>query len=196
MDLAAEKRRLRRSVGARRSGIPAADSATASERICRALLAAFDFSAGQRVGLYAALPDEVPTRPLFEALAGLGVVCLFPRVLDDRRLVFGRVEAWDEMRVGVFGVLAPAEAAPAVSFEAGDLVLVPGIAFDCHGARLGHGAGCYDRTFPRDGGPAARLCGVAYEVQIEDSIPTASHDRAMDAIVTERGFRWTRGEQR
>jgi 5-formyltetrahydrofolate cyclo-ligase len=196
MDLAAEKRRLRRSAGARRRAIPTAESATAAEQVCRALLAEFDFVSGQRVGLYAALPDEVPTRPLFDALAGLGVACLFPRVLDDRRLVFGRVERWDEMRVGVFGVLAPAETAPAISFEAGDLVLVPGLAFDRQGARLGHGAGCYDRTFPNDGGPAVRLCGVAYEVQIEDSIPTASHDRVMDAIVTERGFRWMRGEQR
>jgi len=195
MDLAAEKRRMRRSVGARRRNIPPVEAVAAGERLCGELLAAFDFAPGQRVGLYAALPDEVPTRPLFEALLGAGVACHFPLVMDDRSLTFVRVERWEELRPGVLGVPSPDDAAPAVELAAGELVLVPGVAFDRRGARLGRGGGCYDRTFPL-GGPAVRLCGVAYEVQIEDSIPTASHDRTMDAIVTEHGFRWARGEHR
>jgi len=195
MDFAAEKRRLRRSVGARRRAVPPAEAAAAGERIRGALQVAFDFAPGQRVGLYAALPDEVPTRPLFDALLRAGVECFFPRVMDDRSLSFGRVERWEDLRPGVLDVLSPDAAAATVELAAGDLVLVPGVAFDHRGARLGRGGGCYDRTFPL-GRSAVRLCGVAYEFQILDSIPTASHDRAMDAIVTEQGFRWTRGEHR
>jgi 5-formyltetrahydrofolate cyclo-ligase len=125
-----------------------------------------------------------------------GVECVFPRIKDAGRLDFARVSSWDDMCVGVFGVLAPDASLPAVSFASGDLVVVPGVAFDGRGARLGQGGGYYDRTFPLDSGPAVQLCGMAFEVQIEDSVPTTSHDRGMDAIVTEREFRWMRGEHR
>jgi 5-formyltetrahydrofolate cyclo-ligase len=196
MDLDAEKRRIRRGAGARRREISAASAADAAERICRALFSAFDFAARRRVGLYAALPDEVPTRPLFDALVNAGVECLFPRVVADGRLDFAWAARWEDLCPGAFDVLAPNVSAPTASFAVGDLVVVPGVAFDRRGARLGRGGGCYDRTFPPGGGPAVQLCGMAYEVQIEDSIPTTSHDRGMDAIVTEHGFRWTRGEHR
>lgn len=196
MDLEAEKRRLRRSLGARRRKVSAEDAASAAEAIRVALFAAFVFEPGRRVGLYAALPDEVPTRALFAALVGAGVDCLLPRVADDGRLVFAAVTDWSELRAGAFGVLAPPDSAPVASLDGADLVLVPGVAFDRRGARLGRGGGHYDRSFPTSGGPDLRLCGVAYELQIAESIPCASHDRAMDAIVTEHGFRWTRGEHR
>ena len=196
MDLEAEKRRLRRSAGARRRAVTPASAAAAAERISQALFSAIECDARRRVGLYAALPDEVPTRPLFDALVSAGVECLFPRLAARGRLVFARIVRWEELRAGAFGVLAPAAAAPAVAFAAGDLVVVPGVAFDRRGARLGRGGGHYDRTFPPGGEPEVRLCGLAYEVQVEDSIPTASHDRTMDAIVTEHGFRWTRGVDR
>jgi 5-formyltetrahydrofolate cyclo-ligase len=196
VDLDAEKRRIRRNAAARRREITPADAADAAERICRALFSAFEFDARLRVGLYAALADEVPTRPLFDALVSAGVECLFPRVADDGHLDFVRARRWEDLCVGAFGVLAPDASAPTASFAAGDLVIVPGVAFDRRGARLGRGGGCYDRTFPPGGGPTVQLCGMAYEVQIEDSIPTTSHDRGMDAIVTEHEFRWTRGERR
>jgi 5-formyltetrahydrofolate cyclo-ligase len=194
MDLDAEKRQIRRAAAERRREITPALAADAALRICRALFSEFEFGARQRVGLYAALPDEVPTRPLFEALVRAGVDCLFPRVAGDRHLEFARAARWEDLSAGTLGILSPDASAPIVSFAAGDLVIVPGVAFDRRGARLGRGGGCYDRTFPPGGGPTVELCGMAYEAQIEDSIPTTSHDRGMDAIVTEREFRWMRGE--
>lgn len=196
MDREAEKRRLRRRLGARRGEVSAEEAASAAERIRVALFAAFEFEPGRRVGLYAALPDEVPTRSIFEALVSAGVDCLLPRIADDGQLAFAAVAAWAELRAGAFGVLAPPDSAPTVSLDGADLMLVPGVAFDRRGGRLGRGGGHYDRSFPTSGGPDVRLCGVAYELQIAESIPCASHDRAMDAIVTEHGFRWTRGEHR
>ena len=160
------------------------------------MFSAFEFETRQRVGLYAALPDEVPSRPLFDALVSAGVECLFPRVVDAGPLDFARVRRWEDLRVGTFDVLEPDASAPSASFAAEDLVIVPGVAFDRSGVRLGWGGGYYDRSFPPGGGPAVMLCGMAYEMQIEDSIPATSHDRGMDAIVTEHGFRWTRGEHR
>jgi len=75
----------------------------------------------------------------------------------------------------------------------GDVVIVPGRAFDRAGRRLGRGVGYYDRTFPPGGRSQPLLVGMACEAQILESVPADSHDRSMDAIVTERGFQWTKG---
>lgn len=145
------------------------------------------------VALYAALSDEVPTRPLFDALAGTGKALLLPRIASDGRLAFAAVARFDELIPGEYGVLTPPPGAPAAIPSAGDVVVVPGIAFDEHGRRLGRGAGCYDRTFPPEQESSPLLVGMACEAQIVESVPSGSRDRAMDAIVTERAFRWVKG---
>ena len=75
------------------------------------------------------------------------------------------------------------------------VVLVPGLAFDRSGNRLGRGGGDYDATFP-PGEVAPRLVGVAWEFQLVTDVPHGSHDRRVDAIVTERGWVWPAGGAR
>ena len=71
----------------------------------------------------------------------------------------------------------------------GDLVVVPGVAFDEDGYRLGHGKGYYDRAFAVELGDAPTLVGFGYEFQIVDAVPHDHRDRQMDAIVTDRKVR-------
>jgi 5-formyltetrahydrofolate cyclo-ligase len=193
MTLDAAKRELRRLAAARRRALSAAEADAVAARVCEHLFAEPTIADARRVALYAALPDEVPTRPLYEALASAGTPCLFPRVAPGRRLVFALVERWEDLHPGGYGVLEPSEAAPVFEPGHGDVVVVPGVAFDREGRRLGRGAGYYDRTFPPSDRPQPLLFGVSCEVQIVESVPCDSRDRAMDAIVTERAFRWTRG---
>jgi 5-formyltetrahydrofolate cyclo-ligase len=138
------------------------------------------------VALYAALPDELPTRALFEGVVASGRAALLPRILPGRKLEFCPASRWGELRAARYGVLTPPADSEPLALEAGDLVLVPGLAFDLAGGRLGQGGGYYDRAFAREGGPF--LCGVAYAFQLIDAVPCDSHDRRMDAIVTERGL--------
>jgi 5-formyltetrahydrofolate cyclo-ligase len=191
MNVQDAKRELRRQALARGRALVAADAA--ASRICEHLLAERAITRARRVAIFAALPDEVPTRPLFEALGRAGTPCLFPRTVPGRRLVFARVERWENLHPGGYGVLEPHESAPVFEPGEGDVVIVPGLAFDRAGRRLGRGAGYYDRTFPPGGRPRPLLVGMACEAQIVESVPADSHDRAMDAIVTERGFQWTKG---
>jgi 5-formyltetrahydrofolate cyclo-ligase len=194
MKLEAAKRDLRRQVGARRRALSASSLDSVAERVCEHLFAERAFTGARRVAIYAALPDEVPTRPLFETLTRAGTTCLFPRVAPAGRLCFSRVERWDDLHPrGDYGILEPSEAAPVVEPGDGDVVVVPGVAFDRTGRRLGRGKGMYDRSFPASDGPQPLLFGVACEAQIVESVPADSHDRSMDAIVTERGFQWTKG---
>ena len=85
---------------------------------------------------------------------------------------------------GYQGIPEPLPDCPRVAREAIDFVLVPGVAFDLAGRRLGYGGGYYDRLLPLLSPRAARVAG-AFELQLVDRVPAAPHDVAVDAIVTE-----------
>jgi len=142
-----------------------------------------------RVALYAATEDELPTRPLFEGLAATGADRFLPRVRADA-LEFVAVESWDELRPGRYGVLEPPADRRPEALGADDVVVVPGVAFDASGNRLGRGGGYYDRAFAPGTPAAPLLVGAAYAFQVLDSVPHDSRDRAVDAIVSEVGLRW------
>lgn len=187
---AAAKRALRRSVASRTRDALARAGPLLAEQIAGHLLAEPAVAEAGQVALYAALPDEVATRPLFDGLSAAGIQRLLPRLGDDGRLAFAAVERWEALVPGPFGVLAPPPEAPAREPAAGDVVVAPGRAFDLAGRRLGRGGGYYDRTFPPGGPCRALLIGMACAAQLVEEVPADSHDRAMDAIVTERGLRW------
>lgn len=189
-DPAAEKRSLRRSLAQLRRGIGPDEAQRSAERITALLLASPALGRARRVALYAALPDEVPSRPLFAALRTRFDSLAFPRVEPSRGLAFARVRDWSELVPGRYGVLEPPAEAERFEPGEGDLVLVPGVAFDRAGHRLGRGQGCYDRAFPRAAASRPLLIGVAYAIQLLDSVPYTDSDRGMDAVVTEAGLHW------
>lgn len=139
------------------------------------------------MGLYADGDGEVPTQPLFAALIEVGIGCLFPRV-QGHRLDWVRVERWEDLGTGRFGLLEP-HGEPAAPPGSGEGVFVPGVAFGGRGERLGRGGGYYDRAFPADAdGPW--LLGVGYAFQRVDAVPEEEGDRRVDGILTERGLEW------
>jgi 5-formyltetrahydrofolate cyclo-ligase len=123
------------------------------------------------VGVYAALPDE----PMLTALPFAG---LYPRVSGDA-MTFHRC-AFERLEPGSFGVLEPP---PDAAVEDPEVVLVPGQAFTDTGARLGRGAGYYDRFLIHS--DALRI-GVTDEAGLCSHLPTNTHDIPMDYVVTER----------
>ena len=176
---------LRRTMSARRAAVSPERAAAAAQLAAASMMACGAVHRARRVALYAALPDELPSRPLFDALVRGGAETLFPRVRPDRPLQFYAVARWEELSAGAYGVLEPSDGAPAGAFEPGDVVVVPGVAFDSRGHRLGRGGGYYDRTFPR-GKSAPILVGFGYDFQLVDAVPHDERDRPVDAIVTER----------
>src|SRR5690606_17515013 len=95
----------------------------------------------------------------------------------------------DELETGAWGILEPKPAVPLVdTLTTIAVVLVPGLAFDAKGGRLGYGAGYYDRFFDRFAGQQQPLrIGVCYSAQLVEQVPMEAHDYAMDAVVTEAG---------
>lgn len=143
------------------------------------------FANARAVALYAALPDEVPLDAVAEAVLAGGRVLALPRMQGDR-LCFARVEQWRTLARGRFGICEAPAAAPEVAFARGDLVLLPGVAFDAQGGRLGRGGGHYDRAIAAlESAPS--LTGVGFAFQLVASVPMDAHDRRVDAFVCERG---------
>lgn len=150
--------------------------ATAPSVSAGAVLAAWDiWRTAERVCAYVAMGAE----PVVLNPWPHGKKVALPRVVGEG-LSLHLVEADDELHRGAFGICEPAENSPAsgISF---DLILVPGLAFDRKGARLGRGRGYYDRFLATATGLRV---GVCQDFQIVDSVPCEAHDLTMDFVVT------------
>jgi len=146
----------------------------------------------RRIGLYAAAGGEPDLRGLFEHGCATGKVMLLPRCGPDHRLEFCVVEAWGDLVPGRYGVLEPpSECAPADLRDL-DLLVVPAVAVDGHGARLGRGGGWYDRTFPGRAGDPPRMVAAVHAFQVVDRVPSGALDRPVDGWASERAVRWIR----
>jgi 5-formyltetrahydrofolate cyclo-ligase len=183
-DLAARKRRLRASLRRGRPEVSADRALAAGEAVAGRVVALPEFDAARRVALYAALPDELPTAPLLECARAAGKRLLWPRIVDGR-LEFAACPRSEELRPGALGIPVPPASLPAESPGSGDLVVVPGLAFDASGRRLGRGGGHYDRAFAPGRPGAPLLVGVGYAFQLLEEVPAGPQDRRVDVVVTE-----------
>lgn len=139
---------------------------------------------GATVGAYHALPEEADPALLLEALAAKGCHIAFPRIAaKGLPLEYHRIPDGEVMAPGAFGIQEPLDSWPRVR---PDLLLVPLLAFDARGHRLGYGGGFYDRTLALLNIPAI---GIAYAGQEVASLPDEPHDRRLDMILTEQGLR-------
>jgi 5-formyltetrahydrofolate cyclo-ligase len=138
---------------------------------------------GSVVGGYHALPDEADPALLLERLVELGCHIAYPRVAGKGlALEFHRVPDGAVMAPGAFGIREPLDSWPRATPAA---LLVPLLAFDASGHRLGYGGGFYDRTLARLNVPAI---GIAYAGQEVAALPHQPHDAVLDAVLTERGL--------
>lgn len=133
------------------------------------------------VALYAHKGSEVETARLDELLRAQGFRVAYPRVLDARReLVFSEAAISDLVQSGRWGLREPiAQPLPLKEVRA---FVMPGLAFDREGGRIGWGKGHYDATIT---GTSALRVGLAFDCQVIDSVPREAHDALLDAIITE-----------
>ncbi|HND34781.1 MAG TPA: 5-formyltetrahydrofolate cyclo-ligase [Myxococcota bacterium] len=133
------------------------------------------------IAAYISMPGEPPTAGLIAAARTLHKIIVLPRIVNRDHLELHRWEG-EPLRPGAFGIGEPAPHSPAVAPEQVDLFLVPGLAFDRSGGRLGMGKGYYDRLLA--GSPGFRV-GICWEWQLLPEIPMEPHDQRMQAICTE-----------
>ncbi len=184
--LYAAKLALRRRVLAERDALPSVVHAGASAAIVERILARADFLSSRAVLLTLPFDSEWDTLAVVRAALAAGKTVAVPRVdIKTRMLELHAIaDPKRDIVAGYREIPEPLPTCPRISRDAVDFVLVPGVAFDREGWRLGYGGGYYDRLLPLLSPRAARVAG-AFELQLVDRVPAAPHDIAVGAIVTE-----------
>ena len=184
------KEDLRSQLRAARKALPHSARTNAAHDAARNFLANRKLASARRIALYHAHGSELDTRPLIDALLSAGREVFLPVVTARTTLKFTRLRATSALRRGRHGIATPARGASSQLSDL-DLILVPLLAFDARGHRLGSGAGYYDRALAR---PRAFrrpfVVGYAYAQQEQTRLPDDPWDRKLDAVVTERGVTW------
>jgi 5-formyltetrahydrofolate cyclo-ligase len=181
------KRSVRERILRARDAMPTHLRIAASAAIAATLSRRPDFIAARVVLLTLPFGSEWDSGLLLSAaLAGSKTVAV-PRVNQERHMleIHAVCDAAREIAPGYRGIPEPRADCPPVALASIDWVLVPGVAFDAEGRRIGYGGGYYDRLLPLLDRSAARVAG-AFELQIVERVPAAPHDTTVDAIVTER----------
>jgi 5-formyltetrahydrofolate cyclo-ligase len=178
-----DKSELRTQFCDLRECLPAEDVATASAGICRRLIDWLsregNAPAHPTILTYLAFRNEPDLSLLFELLPDTRWIA--PRIIAGRRMA---LHPYDPHRLERhrFGMLEPAADLPTVDPAEIDVVLVPGVAFDRRGGRLGFGGGYYDRFLATT--PALRI-GIAFDQCLADELPCGAHDKRMDWVATQ-----------
>lgn len=178
---------LRLRMAALRDAISPRERLTRSAAIARRLHRWERFERAQVILVFMSFGSEVMTEPIIGLALVEGKVIGAPRtLLRQKRLEFRQVGALG-MRFarGPFGIREPSAQAPLIEVAQADLILVPGLAFDRDGYRLGYGGGFYDRVLAEPGLRAATV-GLAFEEQIVRRVPHGEGDQAVGWIVTDQ----------
>ena len=183
---ATSKPALRARALAARAALPSTARAAASATIRDRPRALPELETAGRVLGYAAFGDEVDLDPLLAQLIADGVAVHLPYV-EPAGIAVARVADLADLTTGYRGVREPpAGSRRPAAVEELDVALVPGVAFDHRGGRLGYGGAHFDRLLARMRPGAARI-GVAFSAQMLEEIPVEPHDVRLDMVVTEGG---------
>lgn len=183
-----EKAQLRRACRAQRRRLPPQERGARSAAAQVALLAHPGVARAKRWLLYLAYDAEVLTDALAAAARIRGCPVLYPRWTPGQALAWVVPEGW---RTGSAGL--PIPEGEATGLAAGDLVVVPGLAFDDEGYRLGQGGGAYDRTLTTRDDVLA--IGLGYAFQRVRRVPREAWDVPLHAVATDAGLDLLQGEE-
>lgn len=130
--------------------------------------------------MYYSLPDEVNTHHAVNQLIASGKTVLLPRVVDGENMEIRVHRNPDDLVPGHYGIMGPT-GETYTRYEDIDIAVVPGMAFDQYGHRLGRGKGYYDRFLPK--ASHAYKIGVCFDFQKQETIPTDANDITMDCVL-------------
>ena len=176
-DLASAKAALRARLLARRRGLSSDDQTAAGRQLRDAVLELPEMQMAGTVAAYVSVGTEPDTRGLLFALWKRGTYVLLPVLQPDGDLDWASYEGPDSLAPGLRGLLEPVEARRGViAVTSADLIIVPAVAVDRAGRRLGRGGGSYDRALARVG-PAIQTVALLYDGELIDRVPAGPHDQ-------------------
>ncbi|MDD2581375.1 MAG: 5-formyltetrahydrofolate cyclo-ligase [Desulfuromonadaceae bacterium] len=179
------KRSLRSQLLAQRRALSHDSWCASSSEAQLNLLSLDEYAKAECVALYAPVHNETDTGLILTAAFQAGKRVLYPAVCDHQ-MVFRRVDRVETLQEGAFGILEPCPTGADHQADEADLIVVPGVAFDLSGHRIGYGKGFYDR-FLQHPGRRAHLVGLCHDFQLTDGAISADvHDIPMEIIVSDK----------
>jgi 5-formyltetrahydrofolate cyclo-ligase len=187
------KNELRHSALESRRAIPRTRISDLSRLIDANLNALKEFQSAKSIASYVAMSDEVQTAPILKRLLSKGKTVAVPLIdSPSERLLFFRIQSLADLSIGRFGILEPRRQGHPIPLSQTDIVLVPLIAWDERGHRVGYGRGYFDRALAERGRSIA--IGLAFESQSVAHVPDEESDVRLDMVVTEkRAVKFGRG---
>lgn len=179
MDKAEEKKILRRLIRSRKAEMSEEQKLSAATMISSRIESLPEFAEAWTVLAYCALPDEVATAGFIARWCGHKRIVL-PVVKGDALEL--RLYDPSKLRPGYKGILEPSDDAEVIDPADIDLAIIPGMAFDSSGHRLGRGGGFYDRLIPQLHCP---LVGICFSCQLVPDVPVEPFDRTLDIVISE-----------
>lgn len=175
------KDKLRTKMRHLRQNIAPEEKIEKSRTIRKTLENTKSFQTAERILFYASKQNEVSTTQWIQDALAAGKKIYLPKVNNDHLLICP-IQSWEDLKEGSFGILEPCENLEPSHPKELDLILVPGLAFDKKGNRMGYGKGFYDRLLKQT--KALRI-GLAFKEQIVDELPVEDHDEAVDLVITD-----------
>jgi 5-formyltetrahydrofolate cyclo-ligase len=192
LSLREEKRALRRAMSEQRDVIAQDQRDEMTVHATERFLDLPEIRAARTVAGFVSTRSEIDTEPLLEQLRKRGVDVVLPRVstgLIPPRLRFHRTKTRSDLVFGIFGLLEPGMECPELAAHEIDVFMVPGLAFDKRGARIGYGGGYYDElaayVHAHPDASNARFIGYTFEFQLVEACPSGEWDVPLDTIVTD-----------
>jgi 5-formyltetrahydrofolate cyclo-ligase len=183
-DLQIEKKAARVSVLNARDAMPPDQRARESMKLCEAIITSTPYQRAKTVLAYASFGSEFDTSFLLERVLTDKKNLIMPRVdKETHQLKLHRVQHLDELVAGQWGIREPRVEAKIAMPNEIDFILVPGVAFDSAGFRIGYGKGFYDKLL-FSVNPASTRLSAAFDCQIIDAVPNETHDQRVDIIIT------------
>ena len=177
-----DKKALRRQIGEKKSALTALEIEERSRALAEKLYETPQYRAAKSLYAYLSFNQEVRTTPIIERAWADGKRVAVPKVIG-KDMVFIWLDSFDQLGPGYYGITEPMENGP-VADDGTALILMPGLAFDPEGHRVGYGGGFYDRYLEAQ--PNHPLVALCYDFQLFDHLDVESHDVPVDLVLTDR----------
>ena len=179
------KKSLREQLLIKRKELPKTEVKMKSCQIQHRLFSSPWYRTAQTILFYVSYDNEVNTHDMIQESLKNGKTVIVPKAdVQNKTLCLSKLLRWDDLSPGAYSILEPRDSSiHEVPISSIELLIIPGIGYDQHGNRIGHGMGYYDRLLKNT--VQAHSIGLAFECQLIESIPVEEHDEKVQMIVTE-----------
>lgn len=180
---------LRAIMKTKRNNLDENEKQMKDSKILEILICDISFALSRVIFAYVSFGNEAGTHSIINYALSQGKTVCVPKVINNTGVMCAlKIDSLKSMCESNYGILEPQDDAVEIPKDEIDLVLVPGLAFDLEGGRIGYGGGYYDRFLNGMRKDALKL-GLAYDFQITDKIKTEQFDISIDGVITESGFK-------